>query len=134
TVLLTYQWEIFISIEILSIVFLLLFGATRYFLGKKQISTLFIIGFIGLLFVEGILAYIIYRETGEFATFQLVIIIFLLYACTFGITDFRNLDRWMRKTIGKWRGVELLTEKDYQIIQRNKDPKYLAKKFRISST
>ncbi|WP_218240484.1 hypothetical protein, partial [Pseudomonas sp. 2822-17] len=44
------------------------------------------------------------------------------------------LDRWMRKQIGKLRKVELLTEKDYQMMERNKDPKYIAKKYRISAT
>lgn len=132
--LLTYQWEIFIGIEILSLVCLLLFGFFRYFLGKKKHSTLFIVSFIALLFLEAILAFIIYQETGEFSTFQMVIMIFLLYACTFGINDFRNLDRWMRKKIGKWRKVELLTDKDYEIMRRNKDPKYIARKYRITST
>src|SRR5699024_11343888 len=40
----------------------------------------------------------------------------------------------MRQKIGAWRSVELLTEKDYRIMKRNKDPKYLAKKYRWSST
>ncbi len=131
--LLTYQWGIFISIEILSVVFLLVFGIVRYFLNKKRLSVLFIILFITLLFVEGILAFLIYRITGEFSTFQFVIIIFLLYACTFGIIDFKKLDRWMRQKIGNWRGKELLTEEDYAIIEKNKDPKYIAKKYRWSS-
>src|SRR5699024_11014098 len=67
-------------------------------------------------------------------TFQIVIAVFLIYACTFGIIDFLKLDRWMRQKIGAWRSVELLTEKDYRIMKRNKDPKYLAKKYRRSST
>src|SRR5699024_6938041 len=54
-------------------------------------------------------------------------------ACTFGIFDFIRLDRWMRKQIGKLRGVDLLTEKDYRIMERNKNPHYLAKKYRITS-
>lgn len=129
-----YQWEIFISIEIISVICLLLFGFFRYFLGKEKLSILFIISFISLLFIEGLLAVVIYKQTGEFETIQLVIIIFLIYACTFGINDFRNLDRWMRKKIGAWRKVELLTEKDYAIMERNKNPKYIARKYRISST
>src|SRR5690625_7373622 len=76
----------------------------------------------------------IYQRTGEFSTFQIVISVFLLYACTFGIIDFKRLDRWMRKKIGGWRGIELLTEKDYTISKRNNDPKYLARKYRCSST
>ena len=131
--LIEYQWGIFITIEILSLIALLLFGAIRYFFDKRKLSIGFIFLFIALLFIEGILAFIIYRMTGEFSTFQMVIIIFLIYACTFGINDFKKLDRWMRGKVGKWRGKELLTEKDYEIIAKNKDPKYVAKKYRLSS-
>lgn len=83
--------------------------------------------------IEGALGLYVYRQTGEISTFQIVIIIFILYAFTFGIFDFIKLDRWMRKKIGKLRGVELLTAKDYEIIEKNKNPKYIAKKYRISS-
>src|SRR5699024_5280727 len=51
----------------------------------------------------------------------------------FGIVDFIRLDRWMRQKIGKFRGVDLLTEKDYERIARNKDPRHFARKYRISS-
>src|SRR5699024_10422669 len=66
--------------------------------------------------------------------FQIVIIVFLIYACTFGINDFRNLDRWMRGKIGAWRNIELLSAKDYDIIEKRKDPKQIARKYRISAT
>ena len=52
----------------------------------------------------------------------------MAYAATFGISDFKKLDRWMRKHIGKWRGVELLADKDISIMGKQKDPKYIAKK------
>lgn len=131
--LISYQWETFISLEVLSIIALLLFGIVRYFLDKKRVSRLFIGAFLALLFLEAMLALLIYQVTGEISTFQIVIALFLVYACTFGVFDFLKLDRWMRDKIGSWRGIELLTEKDYRIIERNKDPKYLAKKYRRSS-
>lgn len=132
--ILDFQWEIFITIEILLLVSLLLFGFVRYFLSKKRLSMLFIIAFLVLLILEALLALVLYRMTGEISTFQIVIAVFVLYACTFGIFDFLRLDRWMRRKIGKWRGVELLTEKDYDVIARNKNPKYIAKTYRWSST
>ncbi|WP_106497260.1 hypothetical protein [Lentibacillus sp. Marseille-P4043] len=131
--ILTYQWEIFITIEVSSIVALLLFGFVRYFLNKKKVSTLFILAFLALIALEALLALLIYQETGKISTFQIVIAIFVIYACTFGIFDFMKLDRWMRMKIGGWRGVELLKEKDYQIMERNKDPKYVARKYRRTS-
>lgn len=132
--LINHQWGIFITLEVLSLVSLLVFGGIRYFLDKRKLSQLFIFGFLLFLFLEALLALLIFQWTGEVSTFQFVIAIFLLYACTFGIADFKKLDRWMREKVGKWRGIDLLTEKDYQIIARNKDPKYIAKKYRITST
>ena len=61
------------------------------------------------------MGYWVYQVTGEISTILIIITIFVLYACTFGIYDFLKLDRWMRRKIGEWRGVELLTEKDYRI-------------------
>lgn len=129
----SYQWEIFIVMEVLSIVALLLFGFVRYFMDRPRLSIVFITAFLALLSFEALLALMIYQKTGEFSTFQIVIVVFILYACTFGIGDFKKLDRWMRKKIGQWRDIELLTEKDYRILARNQDPKYIAKKYRRSS-
>lgn|SRR5699024_895983 len=129
----TFQWEIFVTMEVLSILALLLFGFVRYVMNKRKLSLIFIVAFLGLLILEALLAILIYRETGEISTFQIVIFIFVIYACTFGIADFKKLDRWMRKKIGGWRGEELLSEKDYEIMERNKDPKYLARKYRRTS-
>nr|WP_040912300.1 hypothetical protein [Lentibacillus jeotgali] len=132
--LIDYQWEIFVIAEVLSMAALLLFGIVRYLLNKHRLSRLFLLGFLILLGIEAVLAVLIYRDTGQLSTFQIIITIFVIYACTFGIFDFMKLDRWMRKTIGRWRGVDLLTAKDYRIMERNKDPKFIAKKYRWSST
>lgn len=131
--LVDYQWEIFILCEVLSLVALLIFGLLRYYYGKKQLNNLFILLFLLLLILEAILGVLIYRVTGEFSTFQIIIIIFVLYACTFGIFDFIKLDRWMRRKIGNWRGIDLLTETDHQAIAKQKDPKHIAKVNRISA-
>jgi hypothetical protein len=129
-----HQWEIFITIEILSVISLLLFGFLRYVLNKQRLSLLAIIAFLVLLLIEALLGILIYQETKEISTFQIIILLFVVYACTFGIFDFLKLDRWMRKTVGKWRHAELLTERDYVILKRQKDPKYVAKKYRLTST
>lgn len=129
-----YQWEIFITIEILFLLAFLAFGFIRYFLNKRRLSLFFLGGFFSLLIIEATLAFYIYRLTGKISTFQIVIGVFVVYALTFGIFDFLKLDRWMRRKIGTWRHVELLSEKDYEIIARNKDPKYIARKYRYTST
>ena len=132
-VILHYNWELFIFLEVLSFGSLILFGIFRYFLEKPRFSIMFILLFLLLMIIEGLLGLYVYLQTGEISTFQIIIIIFIIYACTFGILDFIKLDRSMRKKIGKLRGVELLTEKDYEIIEKNNNPKYIAKKYRVSS-
>lgn len=132
--ILTYHWEMFIVIEVLSFISLLLFGVLRYFFNKHTFSRVFITAFLVLLFVEALMGLYVYKQTGEISTFLIVIMVFLVYACTFGIVDFIRLDRWMRDKIGNFRGVDLLTEKDRRIMERNRDPKYLARKYRVSST
>ncbi|MRI66889.1 hypothetical protein GH885_11150 [Gracilibacillus thailandensis] len=101
--------------------------------GKRKHSLFFLFLFLFLLILEAGLAFLIYNETGEISTFQIVITIFVIYACTFGINDFKKLDRWMRIKVGKWRGVDLLTEKDKAIMKKQQDPKYIAKINRYSA-
>lgn len=132
-VIMEYQWGIFIVLEVLSFACLLFFGVVRYIFNKQKLSLFFLFLFILLLFLEAALAIFIYKETGEFSTFQIIITIFVIYACTFGISDFKKLDRWMRLKIGNWRGIELLTEKEKYVMKKQKDPKYIAKKYRLSS-
>ncbi|MFD2043123.1 hypothetical protein ACFSTA_02245 [Ornithinibacillus salinisoli] len=131
--ILNYNWELFITAEILSLVALILFCIFRYFFNKQRLSIVFIFLFLFLLVLEALLGLYVYTHTGEISSFLIIIAIFIIYACTFGVFDFIRLDRWMRGKIGKLRGVELLTPKDYEIMERNKDPKYIAKKYRISS-
>ncbi|MGG4034894.1 hypothetical protein ABEV74_14470 [Paenibacillus cisolokensis] len=131
--ILEYNWELFILIELLSIGALILFGIFRYFFNKPRLSIMFIFFFLFMVILEGLLGLYVYHQTGEISTFQIVITVFIIYAFTFGIFDFIRLDRWMRRKIGTLRGVELLSDKDYKIIERNNNPKYIAKKYRKSS-
>lgn len=121
SLLLTYRWETLILIEVLLLVCLVSFSVMRYFFDRSKQSMIFLSLFIFLLLVEGGLGFFIYLKTGELDTFQIVVFIFIVYACTFGIFDFMKLDRWMRKVIGSWRGVSLLTEKDRKFYEQQQD-------------
>src|SRR5699024_5143028 len=118
--LVQYIWGIFITLEVLCIVSLLVFCCVRYFLDKRKLNNLFIFLFLFFLFLESLLALLIFQCTGEVSTIQIVIAVFLLYACTFGIADFKKLDRWMRENIGKICGFRLLTDNNYRIIKCNR--------------
>lgn len=100
---------------------LILFGLTRYKFQKQRLSKTFILLFIGFTAIEALLAWYIFSLTGEIGTFQIIVSIFVLYAITFGYQDFKKLDRWMRKKID---ADGLLTEKDYEEMKRQKDPRY----------
>ena len=129
--LLDNYWMIFITLEISSLLFLFLFVIVRYLFTNFQISYTFLVLFILAIILEAILAFIVYKQTGEFTTFQIVIVIFIVYAATFGISDFKRMDRYVKDKIGKWRGIDLLTENERQIMAHLKDPKVIARKARI---
>jgi|SRR5699024_9270201 len=129
----SFQWEIFIFLEVGSWLFLLVFLLLRYAFDKVNLSRLFLGLFLLFILFEGLLAYLIYRQTGEIDTFQVVIIIFIIYACTFGVGDFKKLDRYIKVKVGKWRKVDLLTEKDKAVMAKLKDPRAIARKNRMWS-
>lgn len=121
-------WPLFIiAAEIVSWLSLLLFLVVRYAFRKFKVSLWFLALFVLLTLFEGWLAWLDYQRTGEMATVQVVIILVLLYACTFGIGDFRKMDRWVKSKVGKWRGEDLLTEKDKEIMEKQRDPRYQAR-------
>src|SRR5699024_820749 len=97
---------------------------------KQKMSTWFMILFILCMVLEVVLAVLIYQQTGEISTFQIVIAIFILYACTFGISDFRKLDSWIKKKIGEGLEINLLTDEDIRKMELEKDPKVIARKNR----
>ncbi|TSB47434.1 hypothetical protein [Alkalicoccobacillus porphyridii] len=123
------QWELFIAIEVLGFISLLLFGYIRYKLKKPNLSKGFIISFIALTVLEMILAWYVYSLTGEISAFQIIISLFVLYAVTFGVRDFKKLDRWMRKKIDE---DNLITDADYREMAKQKDSRYQAKYYAIS--
>ncbi|HLR70918.1 MAG TPA: hypothetical protein VK085_05760 [Pseudogracilibacillus sp.] len=129
--ILEYQWEIFIFLEVFSLLFLLTFLIFRYAFSKENIGRIFLFLFVLFIILEAILAFLVYQHTGEIETFQVVIIIFVIYAFTFGIADFKRLDRYIKDKVGKWRGVELLTEEDKRKMERLKDPKVIARNYRL---
>ncbi|EZH65035.1 hypothetical protein DH09_15420 [Bacillaceae bacterium JMAK1] len=128
-IIVQYQWEVFIAIEILSFLCLLLFGYIRYKLKKPQLSQGFLIAFIVLTGFEAVLAWYVFAITDEIAAFQIIVSLFVLYALTFGIYDFKRLDRWMRKKID---ADQLLTARDYEEMARQKDPTVQAKYYLVT--
>ncbi|GAA0367563.1 hypothetical protein [Bacillus horti] len=130
--LIQYQWELFIGAEVLSFLCLATFLLFRYALERQKLGSIFLLLFFAITLGEAALAWFVYQQTGVIESFQIIVFIFILYACTFGIGDFKKLDRYIKKKVGKWKGKNLLTEKDMSIIKAEKDPGVIAKKYRFS--
>lgn len=128
--LLEHSWDLFIGLEATSSIFLLLFLVSRYAFMKERLGRLFLGLFILCIILEVIIAWFVYQEAGEIDTFQIVIVIFVVYAFTFGIADFKKLDRFIKKHVGKRRGLDLLSEEDKWKMAEGKDPKLIARKNR----
>src|SRR5699024_11450275 len=103
---------IFISLEIAALIFIFAFMGARYIFSFHRGSNLFLSLFLFTMVLEGILAFLVYKVTGEINTFQIVVVIFLVYTVTCGISCFKKLDYTARGKIGKWRNVQLVTDEE----------------------
>lgn len=115
--ILYYEWTIFILIEVASFLTLILFGITIYYLGKRRLSMIFIVLFLILTAIEVCLGVLVYKSTGKFTSYQLILIVFVLYACTFGIYDFIKIDYWLSDKISKWRSIPLVNKDEKRWIK-----------------
>ena len=96
-----YKWVLLVGAEIsfwlLSVVFLVL----RYWAGFDRASIVFLV----LIVVDNLvilgLGAVDYLLTGEFETYQITILIVLLYGVTFGKRDFKRLDAYLKRKITK---------------------------------
>jgi hypothetical protein len=96
-----YKWLLLLGAEtsfwLLSVVFLVL----RYWAGFDRASIVFLVLIVldNLVILGlGIMDYLL---TGEFETYQITIVIVLLYGVTFGKRDFKRLDAYLKRKITK---------------------------------
>ncbi|MBM7553498.1 hypothetical protein [Thalassobacillus pellis] len=52
-----------------------------------------------------------YLRTGEFTSYQIIVLILIVYAFTYGKSDFKKLDRYIQTKVAAWKG-EPLPEKE----------------------
>ncbi|MGP4078761.1 hypothetical protein ACTWQL_02520 [Pseudalkalibacillus sp. R45] len=105
-----YKWLFFIVGEIIFWSSVIGFLLVRYIFNLEKLSKyLIVIWLVSDLWLLTI-GIIDYRNTGEFDTFQVVITAFLIYALTFGKSDFKKLDRFIKRTIKKLKGEPLEPE------------------------
>ena len=99
--LMDYKWLLLVGAEtsfwLLSVVFLVL----RYWARFDRASIVFLVLIVldNLVILGlGIMDYLL---TGEFETYQITIVIVLLYGVTFGKRDFKRLDAYLKRKITK---------------------------------
>lgn len=105
--ILQYKWMFFIIGEIVFWVSIIGFLVLRYVFKLEKLSKYLI--FVWLLsdvwlLIIGILDY---RKTGEFNTFQIVIVVALIYALTEGKKDLQKLENYIKRKVANWRGTTL---------------------------
>ncbi|MGW9128855.1 hypothetical protein ACWGPW_28325 [Paenibacillus chitinolyticus] len=103
--ILQYKWAFFIGGEAVFWGSIVCFLLLRYVWNYRKLSKLFILLFLLSDLWMAAIGYLDYRRTGQFETFQPVILIFLAYALFFGRGDLRKLDAFIAGKTAKWRGV-----------------------------
>ncbi|MGX4585156.1 hypothetical protein [Paenibacillus chitinolyticus] len=103
--ILQYKWAFFIGGEAVFWGSIVCFLLLRYVWNYRKLSKLFILLFLLSDLWMAAIGYLDYRRTGQFETFQLVILIFLAYALFFGRNDLRKLDAFIAGKTAKWRGI-----------------------------
>ncbi|TKC14916.1 hypothetical protein [Robertmurraya kyonggiensis] len=107
TFFLEHKIAFLIVSEVIFWVFVVLALLFRYWFRMKKASFLaFIILILEELavFFFGVLDYI---YVGTFSSFQVIIVIFILYGIIFGKSDFKKLDRWIKKKVAHIKGETL---------------------------
>ncbi|WP_416148711.1 hypothetical protein ACM26V_20955 [Salipaludibacillus sp. HK11] len=126
----SYYWELFIFTEVIAVLCIVLFTVFRYILGQKNRSLFFLGLFLISNVIDAVVAYYMYTLTGEIEAFQMIVGIFLLYACTFGYRDFKRLDRWLRTKIEHFTGKTYVTDQEKRDIEKASLPEEKAKQER----
>ncbi|WP_376845772.1 hypothetical protein [Camelliibacillus cellulosilyticus] len=102
-----HKVAILIASEVIFWLFVGLALILRYWFQLKKASLIaFIIVIINeiAVFLIGVFDYL---DTGAFSSFQILIIVFVLYSLIFGKKDFQKLDHWIQKKVARLKGESL---------------------------
>ncbi|WP_234417364.1 MULTISPECIES: hypothetical protein [unclassified Lysinibacillus] len=106
-IILEHKWFFLITAEIIFWVCAIAFLLLRYWYKLDKLSMFaFGVFIINDLWIA-LLAFMDYRRTGEFSIYQILIVIMIVYALTFGKSDFKKLDGIIKGRVAKIRGESL---------------------------
>ncbi|QKI80926.1 hypothetical protein [Kroppenstedtia eburnea] len=119
----THRWWFLIAVEVSFWVLIIGFLVMRYGFGIRShrvflwLLALNLLSFLALGIID-------YRETGQFSTFQVVVVVALLYSITYGPKDLKRLDRYIRLKMARWKGESLPPEEEARLREeREKEEK-----------
>ncbi|MGR6007913.1 hypothetical protein ACT7CZ_00690 [Bacillus cereus] len=98
------KWTFLIMAEAIFWISIICFLLLRYWFEFKKLSIAFFILFIVNDLWIATMGFFDYLNTGKFSNYQLIIVIIIVYALTYGKTDFRKLDAFIQKKVAKWKG------------------------------
>ncbi|WP_231887797.1 hypothetical protein [Fictibacillus phosphorivorans] len=98
------KWQFLIIAEVFFWIFSLTFLVVRYWFNLKKLSIVFFFLFIINDLWIATMGFMDYLKTGNFTSYQIVILIIIVYALTYGKSDFRKLDIFIQKKVAKWKG------------------------------
>lgn len=102
--ILQQKWLFLIFGEVFFSLFITCFLLLRYWFQLNRLSFIFVILLLlsdGWLVLLGILDY---AHTKSISLFQIVTILFILYALTIGKKDMKKLDEQIKRKVAKWKG------------------------------
>jgi hypothetical protein len=102
--ILEHKWIFLIIAEVFFWVFMLSFLVLRYWYNLKKLSIAFFLLFIINDLWIATMGFFDYLKTGNFTSYQIVILVIIVYALTYGKTDFKRLDVFIQKKVAKWKG------------------------------
>lgn len=98
-----HQWLLFFASEGLTWILAVLFLASRYFFSLNRFSLWCLVFVILGNAFQFFLASIDYYFAGKVSFFQIVIILFVIYASTLGSSDFQRLDKYIKEKVMTWK-------------------------------
>ncbi|RRN69518.1 hypothetical protein EI200_16445 [Peribacillus simplex] len=105
--ILEHKWVFLVAAEIVFWISVLTFLTLRYWFKLKKLSMVFFATFIINDLWIATMGFMDYLKTGEFRSYQVIILIFIIYAFTYGKSDFRKLDAFVQKKVAKLKGEEI---------------------------
>ncbi|MBM7095466.1 hypothetical protein JSY36_06860 [Bacillus sp. H-16] len=115
-----YQWELFIATEVIAVLSVAAFVVFRYVAGSPRYARISLYVFVAANLFDVVVAFLVYRHTGELSMFQVVIFIFVMYAITFGRSDFKKLDFWLRTQIDRFARTDLVTSEEREAYEEKR--------------